>query len=269
MILDWIENESLRKEEQLMNVLYDCGMATFDQLRIITGWSERSLRYHISALYQRNKRDMDPDSREKKWIQAHYASRQFKEAVYTLGSNAMKHVHEIREDDRKARNTPLGQIIHFVKTNEVLVRALKTFERSHIRWFSSYEATDSLIVRWNQTKAKKLDRRTSIRPDAKMYIQNEPYYIEFDNGTEGPRQIERKFHAYVNILPEIKDRAPIIWVTSNVNRKEYLYKNWAALCQISYTGQPVPEMRFFLEGEDIHYFCDRHAGIRVANKNIL
>lgn len=259
MILDWIENETLRKEEQLMNVLYDCGMATFDQLRVITGWSESSLRYHISALYKRNKRDTDPDSQEKKWIQSHYASRQFREAVYTLGPSAMKYVHEIREDDRKTRNTPLGQIIHFVKTNEILVRTLNKFERSHIRWFASYEATDSLIVRWNQRKnAKKLDRRTSIRPDAKMYIQNEPYYIEFDNGTEGPRQIERKFHAYASILPEIKDRAPIIWVTSNAKRKEYLFKNWAALRQISYAEQPVPEMYFFLEGEDTQFFYERY-----------
>jgi len=262
MIFNWIENDSLRREEQLMNVLYDCGMATFEQLKIITGWKERNLREHISTLQKRNKRDaIDQD--EQPWIQVHYAARLLhgskKAAIYTLGKSGMLHVHQIREDDRKIRETPLGQMVHFFKTNEILVRALKAFDRKFIRWYSSYEATDLLIIAWNQkAKGQKLDRRNAIRPDGRLVIQDQSYYIEFDNGTEGPRQLERKFHGYVEMMEVIQDTTPIIWVTNDSKRMNYLIRNWEALKKISYADRSVPQMHFFVEGDETKLFTELH-----------
>ncbi len=47
MIFDWLDEQKtpgLTKSERLMGVLFDLGMATADQLQVITGWSKRQLK---------------------------------------------------------------------------------------------------------------------------------------------------------------------------------------------------------------------------------
>lgn len=245
MLLNWVDNSSFKREEQFMHVLYDCGLATFEQLVAITGWTPRNLRLQISRLYKRNRISEDDI-----WLVTHYTSRAKNKShlVYGLGRSAMKFVHDMRHDDRKVRDTPLGQARHFIGINDVLVRVLSIHERGSIVWLPSYEAADRLILKQNNN----FNRRNMIRPDAKLTISGAPYYIEFDNDTENPRQLEKKFHSYVQTLTAINDLStPIVWVTTNPKRKSYLQRNWEAIKRISYPGIAVPIMHFFEEGEEL------------------
>lgn len=252
MLLNWVDNSSFKREEQFMHVLYDCGLATFDQLVVITGWTPRNLRLQISRLYKRN-RNEDGEI----WLVAHYTSRARKKSpmVYGLGRAAMQYVHDMRHEDRKVRDTPLGQARHFIGINDVLVRALQILDRGSITWLPSYEATDRLILNINNKKDETFNRRNMIRPDAKLTIKGAAYYIEFDNDTENPRQLEKKFHSYVQTLSAINDLvSPILWITTNAKRKSYLQRNWEATKRISYPGQNLPKMYFFEEGEELSLY---------------
>ena len=82
------------------------------------------------------------------------------------------------------------------------------------------------------------------------------FWIEFDNDTEGPRQIERKFHDYVRTLMPVVETSPVLWVTTNEQRRNYLERNWEAFSRQFYRNKPIPKMEFFVEGEETSYLMN-------------
>lgn len=66
MIFDWLDEQKipeLTKSERLMGVLFDLGMATADQLEVITGWSKRQLKDAREGIRSRGKSG-DPKAEE-------------------------------------------------------------------------------------------------------------------------------------------------------------------------------------------------------------
>jgi len=274
MLLNWIDHPSYRRDEQLMHILFECGMATFEQLHVITGWSKSNLRMQIKRLQGRGKTESirkgqvggksgeidtnkpgEPPKHCNLWITSYRLPRPYQKSqvVYALGQASLHYVHEMRQEEhKKIKDPPFGQALHFIGTNQVLVRCLQTFGRDRVSWLSTQHITDLLLLSLQEsTNQTGGDRRHLIRPDARLTVGSNHYYIEFDNDTEMPRQLERKFHRYVQILQATKDNTPILWITTNSKRQSYLRRNWEAIKRKYYAGQPVPDMYFFVQGDEL------------------
>ncbi|MDT3418201.1 hypothetical protein QO009_004126 [Brevibacillus aydinogluensis] len=282
-MLFWIDHPSYRREEQLMHILYDCGMATFEQLQVITGWTPRNLKEQIQRLQRRGRcggkirgksggktgdeyanAQVETTKDADLWIVTHHLARPYRKSrvVYALGRQGLLYVNEMRQlENKKIKDPPFGQALHFVGTNEVLVRCLQALGRENVSWLSTQHVTDLLLLAMqdpmNDKNSDRKDRRHLIRPDARLTVGTSHYYIEFDNDTEMPRQLERKFHRYVQTLQEIKDSTtPVLWITTNQKRRDYLRRNWESIKRKYYAGKPIPipEMHFFVQGEELRLF---------------
>ncbi|HHY67964.1 MAG TPA: hypothetical protein GX517_12365, partial [Alicyclobacillus sp.] len=63
----WLNHPKLRGDEQLIAMLYDLGMATKEQLLVITGWSSRTLRWRLGQIRERSQ---TPEERDL-WIKSY------------------------------------------------------------------------------------------------------------------------------------------------------------------------------------------------------
>jgi hypothetical protein len=168
----------------------------------------------------------------------------------------MEYAQEMALQIHRVREAPQAQVAHFLGINDILVRLLENgVDREQIAWLSSTEATDVLLRYWERETSKNLDRRNLIRPDARLILgDTRRFWIEYDNNTENPRQLERKFHRYVQTLMPIGESSPVVWVAYDHKRKDYLQRNWEAFVELFYKGHPIPEMYFFTPGEDTQFF---------------
>ena len=250
MLFNWIDHPSFRRDEQLMAILYELGIATKKQLSTITGWTENQIAYSIDRI---RKWEKDKEKRDE-WIFCYRLPLQKNRiGAFTLGKKGLRYVADMMQESRpRRRESPKGQISHFLGLNDILCRVLESgTPRETLSWLSTLKSIDFLDHLY---QSKGLEFTGSIRPDARLYIGNQAYWIEFDNATEGPRQLEKKLHQYVTTLyhPEkgCLDRAPVIWITINQQRRDYLEKLWNAT---SRRFDEVPEMKFFIQGDETNF----------------
>jgi hypothetical protein len=249
VVFRWLNHTKLRGDEQLIAMLYDLGMTTMQQLLVITGWSLRMLRWRLEQIRGRGQ---TPEERDL-WLKSYPIPGTWRTKAYSLGKLGIQYAQEMRFEQSRSKEPPQCQIAHYIGTNEILVRLLKTgVSREQVQWLSSTEATDYLVSLWNWAK-KELNRRRAIRPDARLILNEQRFWIEYDNDTEGPRKIERKFHDYVNTLIPVGENSPVLWVAVNDQRKRYLEANWKALRRNFYRELKVPNMLFFTEGEETEF----------------
>ncbi|MDQ6422635.1 replication-relaxation family protein [Paenibacillus sp. LHD-117] len=261
MIFQWVDHPNLRREDQLLCLLFDLGMATKEQLLTITKWGFRSLDYAF-VMARKMEREL---GEETFLVRTKYLPRQpnkIKTAIYSLTSEGIRYVQAIMElQGDKVKEAPAGQLVHYSGINNILCRSIENF--GVMSWQSSYEIADLMIMRWNEKiGGEGLNRRNIIRPDGGMRVGTESsnidLYVEFDNDTEGPRQIETKFKRYVDLYMSLELNRPIVWVTISEKRKQYLERNWNALKTISYANQDkLPEMVFFVEGDEIPWIKEK------------
>ncbi len=268
-MLNWIDHPSYRRDEQLMHLLFECGMATFQQLRVITGWSTRNLKWQIHRLHERRenggrvRRQQEEKAKDSEpWLISHFLSRPYGKSrvAYSLGRPGIQYVHDMRqEENKKVKDPPVGQALHFIGTNEILVRCLKDMGRDRVNWLSTQAVTDLLLLSLKDKSDANPDRRNMIRPDARLTVDGSHFYIEFDNDTEMPRQLERKFHRYVQTLQPNRDTSPIVWITTHEKRKDYLQRNWEAIKRKYYSNFMPPSMYFFVQGTELSFFLQHAA----------
>lgn len=255
MIFRWVDHENYLRSEQLMAIVFDLGMASFQQLQIITGWSPIMIK---KSLHQIRKRGGKSSEDKEQWIKKYpLAVRRSSDSfVYTLGKLGINYVHEMMEEKQRIREAPRSQAKHYYGINQILVRLIKSgSSRANITWLSTVEATDVLYRLW-QRKNLEVKRRDLIRPDARLLLEDgKKYWIEFDNNTEGPRQLERKFHNYVQTLQPIGETSPVIWVTPTKDRCNYLEGIWGQVRKNFYQTQAVPVMYFFTVGEETGFLA--------------
>ncbi|GAB6936006.1 hypothetical protein JCM14720_19270 [Calditerricola yamamurae] len=252
MIFNWLDHPSFHRDEQLIAILYDLGMASKRQLQVITGWHPLTLKDRLRQIRKRGRTKEEKDL----WLKAYPIPGQSRDVAYSLGRLGLEYAQEMALQLHRVREAPQAQVAHYIGINDILVRLLEQgVSRDRIVWLSSTEATDVLLRQWDRKQKQKLDRRDLIRPDARLILDNKHrYWIEYDNNTEGPRQLERKFHAYVKTLMPIKDTSPVVWVAFTENRRDYLKANWEAFVNLFYKDEFVPQMYFFIPGEDTQFF---------------
>jgi hypothetical protein len=252
MIFRWLDHPSFHRDEQLIAILYDLGMASKRQLQVITGWNPLVLRNRLRSIRKRGKTLEEKDL----WLKANPIPGVVRGVAYSLGKLGMEYAQQMALQVHRVKEAPQAQIAHFIGINDILVRLLEQGgSKDRIAWLSSTEATDVLLRRWERERNRELDRRNFIRPDARLILDDtHRFWIEYDNNTEGPRQLERKFHAYVKTLMPIGETSPVVWVASTKSRRDYLSANWEAFVDIFYRNTQIPQMYFFVPGEETQFF---------------
>lgn len=252
MIFRWLDHPSFHRDEQLIAILYDLGMASMRQLKVITGWSPNFLKLQLKRI---RKRARTPEEKDL-WLKSYPIPGTRRNVAYALGRLGLEYAQDMAMETHRAREAPQAQVIHFLGINDILVRLLEQgVSRERIVWLSSTEATDALLRRWERKRNQQLDRRDLIRPDARLILDNKHrFWIEYDNNMEGTRILERKFHAYVKTLIPIGEISPVVWVAATEKRKEYLERQWRYFVELFYKDNEIPQMYFFAPGEDTQFF---------------
>lgn len=252
MIFEWMDNDAIDRPSQVMNIIYDLKMVTKRQLLAITGLEEQNLNRIFKLIRQK------PSETSIDWLQTAGIRHKNTEPcrfVYTLGKKAIQYVQQQRKQDVRVREAPSAQMFHFVGLNSILQRAIEAYGRDNIAWYSEGEQADLLYLRLKSKEHGESERRSIIRPDARIRIGDKEWMVEYDNDTEGPKQLEIKFHRYVELYERLELNTPILWVTTSQKRKEYLKKNWDATMQVTYPHHPnKPISIFALEGEETQLF---------------
>jgi hypothetical protein len=266
VIFQWSNNPGLRRHEQLMAIIYDLGIVTIKQLQIITGWNIHIIKQAI----KRTRMQSEALEEKELWIRSFSMPGRAGLKAYALGKNGVKYVHDLRQMEQRIRETPEAQITHYLGITNILTRLLEhNLDRNKIAWYSTIEATDTLF-RLLERKRKEVDKKTLIRPDARLIWDGKhKFWIEFDNDTEGPRKLERKFHNYVQTLSLVDEKSPILWITTSEKRQEYLYKNWEAVKNVFYKNYPntLPEMHFFTESQETEFILKRVKSPPLLRRN--
>ncbi|MFC5402921.1 replication-relaxation family protein [Cohnella soli] len=255
MLFDWMDNNSIDRQSQVMHLIYDMRMVTKRHLLAVTGLKEDNFNRILRAI-----RKMPSDS-PFDWIQTlSIRGKQVEPAkcVYTLGKKGIAYVQQQRKQDVRIRESPASQMFHYVGLNSILQRAIETFGRDQIAWYSEGEQADILTLQLRELEQADGDRRGIIRPDARIRVGGREWLVEFDNATEGPKQLEIKFHRYVELYDKLESlrQTPILWVTTSEKRRDYLENNWNATMGISYASHPSrPTSLFFTEGNEVKVFA--------------
>jgi hypothetical protein len=256
----WLnEMPSLKNKERLLCILYTLGVATREQLEVITGWTAIKVRDRIKELrdqvpipeYHRLQKQMLEQAKkenniteldlqkleakvakttvniEKKrsdWVTILQPNGAKGISYYTLGHDGIVLAKEIRREYIKqgAKQKAKTQTDHFYGTNEVLCR-LRRKECIEDDWMSSGEAQQDLHYYWNREHAGK---KIPYRPDALLRLDDDRYYIEFDTGSESNGRLRGRFNNCLKLYNHVtdlkRDRLPneIIWVCRTAKRKE-------------------------------------------------
>lgn len=252
MLNDWMENHSLNRMSQILNVIYEMRMVTKEQLLVVTGLREENLNRIIKSI--RKMPAEDPSE----WLQTTGIRLKRKNRlVYSLGKRAIQFVQLQRKQEVRVREAPTAQMFHYIGINSILHRAIEACGRDQVDWFSESEQADNLYLQLKDREQAEPERRSIIRPDARIRVGVKDWFVEFDNATEGPRQLEIKFHRYVELFDRLDNirSTPILWVTTTDKRRDYLRANWEATMKISYADHPNPPTSlFYVEGEETSLF---------------
>ncbi len=271
MIFHWVNHQQLKNYEKLICILYDCGMATVEQLMIVTGWGESLVRKNLMIIS-----NMEDGKNKDKWLLKTASKRTIigqPSQAYYLGPRGMKYALLINGNQTSSRVSSPAQLHHYLRTLNIVIRLIEAgVSRDLITWNSPHECIAMVYSLWER-RVRNLDFETLkklSRPDARLAIGDQAYWIEFDNDTEGSRMLEKKFQRYVNtiapykfehrIIHETPLKKPVLWVTISEKRRKFLENIWGAVCKSiyrDYDEDQLPTMYFFVEAEETSYFENR------------
>lgn len=256
MLFKWVDHERLTRIEQIENIIYDLGIATAEQLTTITGMKYDNLRYHLHKI-KNSGRDM---------LRVYYLPARHgvpKKAAYTLGSEAIRLVCQMRSAPETAKVITSAMMSHHIGTNDILLRAIEHCNSqniSRIEWYGEKLCAELLymeLLEISPEEANKPGFGRQLRPDAKLKIGEIQYYCEFDNDTENPRRIEEKYRKYIELHEKTNFKYPILWVTTHSKRCMVLESNWDSLLS-SYTHlKSLPTSLFAVAGDELKYYPTR------------
>lgn len=248
LIFDWMENDTLLRTDQVLNVIYELRMCTKRQLLTVTG-----LQFDNLNAILRNIRKLPGDEGDWLVMKGIRRARRKGESiyVYSLGRKAIQHVQIMRGLDVRSREAPSAQMGHFVGINSILESAIIKFGKDRIKWFSELELADLLYLQMRENSNQEPQRRSVLRPDGQIFINDDPFFVEFDNSTEGARQLENKFARYVDIYEMLDIKHPILWVANTEKRINYLKRNWRASMENFYSHRSnLPKCIFTTAGKE-------------------
>jgi hypothetical protein len=259
MLLRWPELP-FRPEEQVLGMLFDGGMLTREQIKILAGWTDAKIKYCFRRIYEKKGPEEEP------MIQYQFLpGPRFRSRVYSLTMTGVRYVHEMMELEAKLRTVSEGQLFHYLGINNVVIRAVQRFGRDNVTWLSSREVTEELYLSRRLYSVENDPKGRLIRPDAAIAVQGgRSAWIEYDNATESTAKLEGKFRAYVNLYRELgKFTKPVLWIAPTQERRTFLQRVYMALKkQLQWPDEPL--QLFFVEGEEQDWIGNKNS-VREAS----
>ena len=249
MIFKYIFDNEISPQDTLLLSLYDLGALSTRQFCTLTGWTPNKFWVTISRIRKAQGED---------WVISKSTKYHLDRYYYILGRGGLRYCGKLlrKKVSLNIINEFIVQNRHILGLNEILVRLVESgVDRRKIVWLSTKEATD-FLYRLYRHHDPGVEKKDLLRPDARLVI--EPHdisaWIEYDNSTEGPLQIEQKYIRYIETLEALSKRDPVIWVARDKMRKQYLENIWESLRRLNYRNHWVPKMYFFSAGEEVSYF---------------
>ncbi|MGP3788202.1 hypothetical protein [Paenibacillus sp. 1A_MP2] len=157
MIFDWMENDSLLRTDQVLNVIYELRMCTKQQLLTVTGLKSANLDQILKNI---RKLPIDQKGDWLNMIGIGIPKRKGDSIyVYSLGKKAIQHVQVMRGMEVRSREAPSAQMGHFIGINAILERAIKQFGKENVKWYSEIELADLLYL---QLREKRVRNRKGV-----------------------------------------------------------------------------------------------------------
>ena len=255
MILDVADEHKtphLSKTDRMILFLFELGICTREQLEVITGWSTNQ----INGAIRRIRATADnPDE----WVTS-WRPRQNKPAVYALGSEGMAYARELRgefSEDARRKRPPRGQVHHFVGTNQILVRLIRSGLNVQ-EWMSGKGVSvwlyNELLTRVEPGKPE--PKNSPYRPDALVRVNGVSFLVEYDTASEpSPRLMERFSRAFD--LSVMMPLPPILFVTVSERRCEEaaraLERAIERYPERDILGSRIPDILFCTEGTEVDF----------------
>lgn len=270
----------LKREEELLGVIYKLRMVAVDQLATVMGVAKKTVEKLKCSL-----------NKEGEMVVTHYSRRRgarrlpfppeyrFGPRMYALGVSGKGVVEAILEQPVFLKKHTGRQAVHYYGVNDILVRTLtrlieeesqgqdehpmarvRAWER--LQWLNSREAVEVLEVAWepileDQKKKDQKEFRTDwIHPDGRIIVDGKAFWLEYDNMTEQIRNpegagkattIEDKMARYVFSMTPIQNTDPVIWVTLSSVRRDNMKEVYEEMKE---AYPDMPQMIFCSPGEE-------------------
>ncbi|PTM52721.1 replication-relaxation family protein [Desmospora activa] len=282
-VINWINHPTMPVKDKLIMVLYELRTANRYQLAKLCAKSVRNIEKIIEQINQEaaQKRGVQVGKQVKRGHGLGIRSRRGNNKIprmYSLGPVAWERAMEYREEKLEYVEHTGTQDEHFAGLNDILVRLIEAKRKEQVEkqiegleWRNTNEAAQDLIYiwemgRWEEWKRderkKREEMKKIIHPDAKVCWNGQVFWLEFDNISEWGEKLRGKYRNYIetfNPIPrETGLHSPVVWVTHERSRLEYLEQQWK---QVKVHPrfkdyQQKPEMYFFLSGEETTFLME-------------
>jgi hypothetical protein len=263
LIFQWLRHEELDHSEKLLLLLADLTYASERQIRVLTGWNHNQFNRTLAKARKKGSNR----AAKMKWIRNERICYQDDRSCYSLGQLGLSYVAQ-RYQYPLTKENRFAHSAHSLGINDILIRLFeKMTNPKELEWYGTKEAVQ-VLYRMCRLQDESIQEKGLIRPDAFLIFQGERFWLEYDNETEGSKQLEEKMMEYHARLTPLSrswkdrngrirkpiDQSPVIWVTNTVHRKSYLKSIWKQLIKFRLDGQQVPKMLFFVASEETDFF---------------
>ncbi|CAM3900256.1 replication-relaxation family protein [Alicyclobacillus pomorum] len=264
MILKWPELP-FKPEEQVLGMLFDGGMLTREQIKILTGWTDTKVAYCFRRIYKKAGTEEEPMIRHR-----FLPGPRFRFMVYSLTVTGVRYVYDMLGIEHRVRVAPEGQLAHYMGINNIAVRTVQRYGRQNVTWLSSREITEEIALSRRLYGNGESEKSRVVRPDAAVGVNGgRSAWIEYDNATESTAKLEGKFRAYANLHKELgKHMKPVVWVTPTEARKNFLQRVYIALRKQIALPDDMQHL-FFTEGEEQDWLGGGKQTVREASEQAL
>lgn len=284
-VRDIVMHPYLKREEELLGVIYKLRMVAADQLATVMGVAKNTVEKLKSSV-----------NKEGEMVVSHYSRRRgarrlpfpqkyrFGPRMYALGPSGKAVVEAILDQPVYLKKHTGRQAVHYYGVNDILVRTLTRLieQESHgqeehpmarvrawerLQWLNSREAVEILEMTWapileDQKKKDQKEFRTDwIHPDGRIIVDGKAFWLEYDNMTEQIRNpegtgkattIEDKMARYLFSMSPIQNTDPVIWITPSPVRRDNMKEVYEELKE---AYPDMSKMIFCSPGEEQSILC--------------
>ncbi len=247
MILQWRDSD-FSPEEKVLGIIYDAGAILQTDLALLLGLSLKMCRLYVERC---NRKQEEPlIQRRFKRTALHMNEKQ---RFYTLSEDGAKYVHRMIGNPRNAKGVD-ALANHQLGLIDILMRYTQHYGQEGLSWYATSEATDllaAMILQENPNVAEDDVKTGLIRPDAALLHDGNLAWIEFDNSTEGARQLQIKYNQYNTLLQKLDlEERHVVWVAKAEKRVRVMQAAWEGWMDRLGEENVFASMSFFVEGDE-------------------
>lgn len=247
MILQW-RDSSFPPEQKVLGVIYDAGAILQTDLSELLGISIRMVQHYV----RRMNREAETPLILKRLMRSALHRKEAKR-FYTLSEEGAKYAHKMIGNPRNAKGVD-ALAFHQLGLIAILMRTIRISRPEDVHWYSTSEATDLLaatLLQENPAIGEDDLRSQLIRPDAALLFNGQLTWIEFDNNTEGARQLQIKYSQYNSLLQKVDpEERRVVWVAKSEERIRVMGAAWRGWIERIGEESTFADMHFFVEGQE-------------------